>query len=141
MGRGWLADTTRQAEPLADWLIVSGSRVILTVMGYEAVRGHSRRGRVGGSYVRGSVRFTDRRAPQRPGRYRSPYFHGYRSASSTPIWWGLAAFFGVPTLVLVVLVLTHIGSPDRPADNSVVPSTTAPAQPTAPPKSCFPFNC
>ncbi|MEU5764158.1 hypothetical protein [Nocardia sp. NPDC047648] len=111
-------------------------------MGYEAVRGHSRRGRVGGSYVRGSVRFTDRGAPQRPGRYRSPYYHGYRSASPTPIWWGLAALFGVPALVLVVLTLTHMGSPGRPADTTVVvPSTLAPAQPPAPPKSCFPFNC
>ncbi|MGV9546194.1 hypothetical protein ACWDSF_33175 [Nocardia beijingensis] len=110
-------------------------------MGYEAVRGHSRRGRVGGSYVKGSVRFTDRRAPQRPGRYRSPHFHGYRSASPTPIWWGLAALFGIPALLLVVLTLTHIGSPDRPADTTVAPSTLAPAQPTAPPRSCFPFNC
>ncbi|WP_157129091.1 hypothetical protein [Nocardia amamiensis] len=111
-------------------------------MGYEAVRPHSRRGRIGGSYVRGSVRFTDRRAPQRPGRYRSPYVHGYRSTSPTPIWWGLAALFGVPALVLVVLTLTHMGSPDRPADTTVVvPSTVAPAQPAAPPKSCFPFNC
>ncbi|WP_159846624.1 hypothetical protein [Nocardia sp. CY41] len=110
-------------------------------MGYEAVRGHSRRGRVGGSYVRGSVRFTDRRAPQRPGRYRSPYYHGYRSASPNPIWWGLAALFGIPALVLVVLTLTHMDSPYRPADATVVTSTLAPAQPPAPPKSRFPFNC
>ncbi|WP_406278166.1 hypothetical protein OH799_09615 [Nocardia sp. NBC_00881] len=110
-------------------------------MGYEAVRRHSRRGRVGGSYVKGSVRFTDRRAPQRPGRYRSPYFHGYRSASPMPILWGLGALGGGAILVLVVLTLTHMGSADRPADTAVVPSTAAPAQSTAPPKSCFPFNC
>ncbi|WP_157129270.1 hypothetical protein [Nocardia amamiensis] len=91
--------------------------------------------------MRGSIRFTDRRAPQRPGRYRSPYFHGYRSASPMPILWRLAALFGGVFLVLVVLTLTHMGSPDRPADTAVVPSTLAPAQPTAPPKSCFPFNC
>ncbi|MFD8249713.1 hypothetical protein [Nocardia sp. NPDC059691] len=97
-------------------------------MGHEAVRGHSRGGRVGGSYMRGSVCFTDRRAPQRPGRYRSPYYHGYRSASPTPIWWGLAALFGIPALVLVVLTLTHMGSPDRPADTTRAPSSVAPAQ-------------
>ncbi|MGY1899876.1 hypothetical protein [Nocardia gipuzkoensis] len=91
--------------------------------------------------MRGSVRFTDRRAPQRPGRYRSPYFHGYRSAAPMPILWGLAALVGVPVLVLVVLALTHMGSPDRPADTAVVPSSLAPAQPTPPPKLCFPFNC
>lgn len=87
----------------------------------------------------GSVRFTDRRAP-RPGRYRSPYFHGYRSASPTPILWALGALVGGVILLLVVLTLTHMGSADGPADTAVVPSTVAPAQPPAPPQPCFPFQ-
>ncbi|WP_040783137.1 hypothetical protein [Nocardia pneumoniae] len=58
-----------------------------------------------------------------------------------PILWGLGALVGGVFLVLVVLTLTHMGSANRPADTAVVPSTLAPAQPTAPPKSCFPFNC
>ncbi|MEV6386884.1 hypothetical protein [Nocardia xishanensis] len=109
-------------------------------MGYEAVRPHSRRGRIGGSYVRGSVRFTDRPAPRR-GRNRSPYFHGYRSASPLPILWALGVLGAGVVLLLVVLTLTHMGSPAESADTPVVPSTVTPAQPTAPPKSCFPFNC
>ncbi|MEV6560483.1 hypothetical protein AB0M22_32515 [Nocardia sp. NPDC051756] len=108
-------------------------------MGYEAVRPHSRRGRIGGSYVRGSVRFTDRRAP-RPGRYRSPYFHGYRSASPMPILWGLGVLVGGVILVLVVLTLTHMSFTDRTADTAVVPTTVAPAPPAAPPQPCFPFQ-
>ncbi|MEV6426358.1 hypothetical protein [Nocardia sp. NPDC051463] len=76
----------------------------------------------------------------RPGRYRSPYFHGYHSASPTPILWGLGAVVGGVILLLVVLTLTHMGSTDRPADTAVVPSTDAPAQPTAPPQPCFPFQ-
>lgn len=108
-------------------------------MGYETVRGHSRRGRIGGSNVRGSIRFVDR--PARRPRSRSGYYPGYRSASPTPILWGLAALLGVPVMLLVVLTLTHLGSPDRPADTAVVPSTVAPAHTTTPPKSCFPFQC
>ncbi|MGY4103800.1 hypothetical protein ACW2Q0_30210 [Nocardia sp. R16R-3T] len=88
--------------------------------------------------MRGSIRFVDR--PARRPRSRSPFYPGYRSASPTPILWGLAALFGVPVLLLVVLTLTHLGSPDHP-DNAVVPSTVAPAHTTAPPKSCFPFQC
>ncbi|WP_433635509.1 hypothetical protein [Nocardia sp. CA-120079] len=88
--------------------------------------------------MRGSVRFTDR--PARRPRHRSPYYPGYRSASPTPILWGLGALFGGAGLVLVVLTLTHLGPGDRP-DNAVVPSTIAPAHTTAPPKLCFPFNC
>ncbi|WP_196812369.1 hypothetical protein [Nocardia sp. CNY236] len=58
-----------------------------------------------------------------------------------PILWGLGALVGIPVLVLVVLTITHMGSPERPADTVVVSSTLAPEQPIAPPKSCFPFNC
>lgn len=113
-------------------------RVILTAMGYEAVRPHSRRGRIGGSYVRGSVRFTDRRAPRRGGG--SPYVHGYRSASPMPILWALGALAGGVVLLLVVLTLTHMGSADQSAATDVVPSTVAPAQPIVPPQPCFPFE-
>ncbi|MEU4345011.1 hypothetical protein AB0H00_27775 [Nocardia sp. NPDC023852] len=80
--------------------------------------------------MRGSIRFTER--PARRPRSRSPYYPGYRSASPTPILWGLAA-------LLVVLTLTHLGSPDRPS-TAVVPSTVAPAHTTASPTSCFPFQ-
>lgn len=107
-------------------------------MGYETVRGHSRRGRIGGTTVRGSIRFTDR--PARRPRSRSPYYPGYRSASPTPILWALAALFGGVILLLVVLTLTHLGSPDRAGDTAVVPATVAPAHTTAPPTSCFPFQ-
>ncbi|MEU0502032.1 hypothetical protein [Nocardia sp. NPDC005998] len=107
-------------------------------MGYEAVRPHSRRGRIGGSYVRGSVRFTDR--PARRPRSRSPYYPGYSSASPTPILWGLGVLLGGVVLLLVVLTLTHMVSPDRPADTAVVPSTVAPARTTAAPQTCFPFQ-
>ncbi|MEV0032305.1 hypothetical protein [Nocardia sp. NPDC050793] len=89
--------------------------------------------------MRGSVRFTDRRAP-RP-RSRSPYYPGYRSASPTPILWALGSLFGGVILLLVVLTLTHMGSTDSTGDTAVVPSTVAPAHSTAPAKSCFPFNC
>ncbi|MGY2025860.1 hypothetical protein [Nocardia gipuzkoensis] len=34
----------------------------------------------------------------------------------------------------------HQSAPDKLTDTTVVPPTIAPAQPTAPPKSCFPFN-
>ncbi|MEV6340979.1 hypothetical protein AB0M12_40445 [Nocardia vinacea] len=107
-------------------------------MGYEAIRPHSRRGRIGGSNVRGSIRFTDR--PARRPRSRSPYSPGYRSASPTPILWALGALLGGVVLLLVVLTLTHMGSTDRPADTAVVPSTVAPARPSAPLASCFPFQ-
>ncbi|WP_405164672.1 hypothetical protein OG203_06030 [Nocardia sp. NBC_01499] len=90
--------------------------------------------------MRGSLRYTDRRAPQRPGRYRSPYFHGYRSASPMPILWALGALVGGVVLLLVVLTLTHMGSTDRSTDPAVVPSTVAPAPPTTPPPQCFPFQ-
>lgn len=89
--------------------------------------------------MRGSVRFTDRRAP-RPGRYRSPYFHGYRSASPMPILWGIGALVGGVVLVLVVLTLTHMSSTDRPAGTAVVPTTVTPAAPAVPPQPCFPFQ-
>lgn len=109
-------------------------------MGYESVRRHSRRGRsVGGHDVRGYGRFTDRHA-RRPGRYRSPYFHGYRSASPTPILWALGAVVGGVVLLLVVLTLTHLKSPDTPTDTAVVPSTAAPARPTTQPQPCYPLQ-
>ncbi|MEV6135159.1 hypothetical protein AB0L63_03645 [Nocardia sp. NPDC051990] len=85
--------------------------------------------------MRGSIRFVDR--PARRPRSRSPYYPGYRSASPIPILWGLATLVGVPVLLLVVLTLTSLRSPDRPADTAVVPS---PARTTAPPQTCFPFQ-
>ncbi|MEV6139646.1 hypothetical protein AB0L63_27080 [Nocardia sp. NPDC051990] len=88
-----------------------------------------------GSYVRGSVRCTDRRAP-RP-QSRSPYYPGYRSASPTPILWALGALLGGVILLLAVLTLTHMGSTEG---RLTPPSTVAPAHTTAPPPSCFPFQ-
>jgi hypothetical protein len=76
----------------------------------------------------------------RPGRYRSPYYHGVRSASPILILWGLGVLVGGVVLLLVVLTLTHMGSTDRPADTAVVSSTVAPVQPTAPPQPWFPFQ-
>jgi hypothetical protein len=58
-----------------------------------------------------------------------------------PILWALGALGGGVVLLLVVLALTHLGSTEHPADTTVVPSTVAPAQPTAPPQRCFPFQC
>ncbi|WP_433717471.1 hypothetical protein ACQP2U_43970 (plasmid) [Nocardia sp. CA-084685] len=82
-----------------------------------------------------------RRGRARPGRYRSPYVHGYRSASPMPILWALGALVGGVVLLLLVLALTHLGSTNRPSDTAVVPSTVAPAQPSGPPQRCFPFQC
>ncbi|WP_405181043.1 hypothetical protein OG225_07675 [Nocardia sp. NBC_01377] len=103
-------------------------------MGYEAVRAHSRRGKIGGSNVRGHSRVTDRRPPSRG--HRSPYVHGYRSASPMVILWSLGGLAGGVVLLLVVLTLTHMGSYE-PTETTAVPSTAAPAQP----QSCYPFAC
>ncbi|MBF6250273.1 hypothetical protein IU436_00330 [Nocardia farcinica] len=128
-----------RAEMGAD---VVGARRHTDRMGYEAVRAHSRRGRIGGSYVKGSLRFRDRPAPRR-GRNRSPHFHGHRSASPMPILWVLGVLVGGVLLLLVVLTLTHMGPADRPDETEVVPGPVAPAQQVAPPQPCFPFeaNC
>jgi hypothetical protein len=77
----------------------------------------------------------------RPGRYRSPYVNGYRSLSPTPILWAIAGVFVFGAVfVLILLVLSHRGSPTRPADHAVVQPTVAPTQPTTPPQPCFPFQ-
>ncbi|WP_157184011.1 hypothetical protein [Nocardia takedensis] len=108
-------------------------------MGYEAVRAHSRKGKIGGSYVRGSMRLQDRPASRR-GRYRSAYVHGYRSASPMPILWVLGALFGGVVLLLLVLTVTHMGTADESTDGAVVPATVAPAPLAPPPQPCYPLQ-
>lgn len=117
---------------------LSVPRVILAHMGYEAVRRHSRRGKIGGSYVRAHGRVTDRPAPRR-GRYTSMYVHGYRSASPIAILWGLGAIILGVVLVLAALTVTHLG-PDHPTQPATVPSTFLSAQPPAPSQPCYPFQ-
>lgn len=109
-------------------------------MGYEAVRGHSRRGRsVGGSYVSAHGRFTDRGAPRR-GSSRSIYFPGSRSASVMPTVWVLGGLVGGVILLLVVLTAANMDAPVEHTDVTSVPATVVPARPAAPPQPCFPFQ-
>lgn len=77
----------------------------------------------------------------RPGRYRSPYVHGYRSLSPTPILWALAAvaIFAV-VFVAALTVQAHRGSPAAPADPAVMPSTATPPRTTTPAPTCFPLQ-
>ncbi|MEU4837515.1 hypothetical protein [Nocardia testacea] len=88
--------------------------------------------------MKSSIRFTDRPAPRR-GVGRSPYYPGSRSASVMPTLWALGALLAGVILVLVVLTLTHMDTPDERTDAPVVPSTVVPAQPAAPPPACFPL--
>lgn len=115
-------------------------------MGYEAVRGTGRRGKLGGTSVRGYTRFRDR--PGRRARNRSMYFHGHRSGSADPILWVAALVFGTVVFILAVLTVTHLHSSPRP-DNMApaVHAPTAPAvapqqlRPTeAPAPPCYPFQ-
>lgn len=88
--------------------------------------------------MKSSIRFTDRPAPRRGGG-RSPYYPGSRSASVMPTLWALGALLAGVVLVLVVLTLTHMDTPDARTDAPVVPSTVVPAKPAAPPPACFPL--
>ncbi len=108
-------------------------------MGYEAVRAHSRRGKIGGSYVRSSLRFTDRPAPRR-GHYPSVRRYSARGASVMPILWALAGLFCAVVLLLVVLTITHMGPADGADETDMLPARIAPAEPVAPPSPCFPFD-
>ncbi|MFI5503133.1 hypothetical protein ACIA5E_29105 [Nocardia asteroides] len=82
----------------------------------------------------------------RPGRYRSLHVHGYRSASVTPILLALGGLVGGVFLLLVILTVTHMDSPEdqggAPAGTGVV-QTTAATEPPRPaptvPRSCYPF--
>ena len=69
-------------------LIVSDSRVMLARMGYEAVRMHARRGKIGSSCVRASGRFVDR-GPRR--RRYGGRVYGRRGANPDATLLGMAA--------------------------------------------------
>lgn len=83
----------------------------------------------------------------RPGRYRSLHVHGYRSASVTPILLALGGLVGGVFLLLVILTVTHMDSPDDQGDAPTSTGgvqTTAAAEPPRPaptaPPSCYPFQ-
>lgn len=108
-------------------------------MGYEVVRPYARKGSsVGGHYVRGYHRFTDRRGP-RP-RRRNMNFPGRRSASPAPILWVGALLAGGVMLFLVVFTLTHLTTPATTDPAPALHPTTSPALVTTPARSCYPFQ-
>lgn len=114
-------------------------------MGYEAVRGTGRRGKLGGTSVRGYTRFRDRRAPAP--RNRSMYFPGHRGGSADPILWVGAVALGTVVFILAALIVTHLHSSPGPEDTApVVHAPAAPVapqliQPTeAPAPPCYPFQ-
>jgi hypothetical protein len=76
----------------------------------------------------------------RPGRYRSPYVHGYRSLSPTPILWALAAVAVFAVLFVAALtVQAHRDSHTVAPGPAMAPSTVAP-QPATPAPTCFPLQ-
>ena len=106
-------------------------------MGYEAVRMHARRGKLGGSYVKAHGRFVDR-GPRRP-RSRRFYPRGYRSSNPDTVLLGLAAV-AVGGVVLVLVLLAVAGrSADLGADTTPV-RLTAPPSATYTPPPCFPLQ-
>ncbi|NKY43561.1 hypothetical protein [Nocardia cerradoensis] len=89
-----------------------------------------------------------RRGRARLGTYNSPYFHGYRSTSPSPILAFLGALVGGVVLLLVVLPLTHAHTthtggdtaPGQVTTSVVAPPRVLPTTAATPAHPCYPFE-
>lgn len=115
-------------------------------MGFESVPGTGRRGKIGGTSVRGYQRWREPSAPRR-GRGLQ-YVHGTRSTNPTTVLGFLGAVAVVAFVVPAILVIaahtsdhrsdtapTSVHS-DRPA--GVFPHSPPP--PAPPPPPCYPLQ-
>lgn len=115
-------------------------------MGFESVRGTGRRGKIGGTSVRGYQRYRDSPAPRR-GRGLQ-HVHGTRSTNPITVVGFLGAVVVVAFVVPAILVIaahtsdhrsdTAPASVQRGHPGGVFPHSPPP--PAPPPPPCYPLQ-